>query len=751
MPARFLSRLYVLSFAVAACAIALLVAASRAGTMNGRQSVLPNGWAIWSPNDLSVQTGTMPQGAALSADGKVLAVVESGYNPAALALYETPTLRQVKRITLPGAFGRPRWNGNHILVAGANADAVFDVDSITWAARKIALPAKSYPVAIALAGNRLAVATDGDGSVRIGTVAGIASARPIHIGDHPAEMSFSNDGTKLFVPVRSANYVVSVDATSLAQRRIPAGLHPTDTLVAGDELYVAQSDDDTVGIYNARSGTRVTNVFVGNGSEQAGTTGASPNALASSGSDVFVSLGAANQIAVIRNHEVVAHVAAGWYPTDVVPALGRLYVLNGKGEGTRPNPFFDPKGKSDRDYVAAIQFGSIRAVPFPDKAATQQNPQGSIGWSDPPGNSIVHKDGPIKHVFFILKENRSYDQVLGDMPQGNGDRALVWFGKRVTPNQHAVAAQFGLFDNAYASGEVSASGHNWADAAFANDYVERYWPSIYGNRNNAGDLNDGVGAAVPHQGYLWDAARRAHVSFRDYGEITSSPSGIPSGPLTKLLANRFDPHYVSWNLDYSDLDRVKEWRREFDAFIRNGNLPQFEYIWLPNDHTYGSRAGKLTPVALVAQNDYAVGQMVQTISHSPVWRSSAIFITEDDAQDGPDHVSAQRTTLYVISPYAARGVHHEHYSTLSIDRTIEILLGMEPLSTYDAKAVPLYAAFSATASQKPFDAIPPQVDIHARNSKVAYGAHLSARLDFNRPDAASAGTLMKILARNHNR
>jgi hypothetical protein len=215
------------------------------------------------------------------------------------------------------------------------------------------------------------------------------------------------------------------------------------------------------------------------------------------------------------------------------------------------------------------------------------------------------------------------------------------------------------------------------------------------------------------------------------------------------LGTRFDPHYVAWNLDYSDLARYGEWKREFDRFVATNSVPQFEFMWLPNDHTAGTRPGKLTPAAYVATNDYAVGLIVSAISHSPIWSSSAVFITEDDAQDGADHVSDQRSTLYVVSPYASGGVIHEHYSTVSVLRTIELLLGMQPLSNYDASAAPLYAAFDSTPNLAPFDATAPKIDVHARNSITSFAAPISERLDFSRPDANPPGVLARILAHAH--
>jgi DNA-binding beta-propeller fold protein YncE len=697
-------------------------------------SVLPNGWVLLPPADTVIQTGTMPQGAAASPDGSRLAVVESGFNPPALTLYATPNLQLIRRVALTGAYGRPLWTNRGILVAGANADAIFDVDPTTGSVRKIALPHGSYPIAVAQSHGIVAVATDGDGSVRIAKLNGLRNARSIHIGHQLGNMAFSKEGTKLFVVIRSDSYVAEVNVRTGAVRRIRTGLHPSDVLVLGGKLYVAQSDADTVGEYDTATGARLADIFVGS---MPHAIGSSPNALAAQGNSIFATLGAANEVAVLRNGRVTKRLPAGWYPTDAVPLHDQLYVIDGKGEGTKANPDFNVMSRSDHDYIAAIQYGSIRMIEL-NGAAPPPNPQGAQGAGAPsPSETIVRAGGPIQHVFFILKENRTYDQILGDMPQGNGDPKLVYFGARVTPNQHALAERFGLFDNFYASGEVSDSGHNWADAAFANDYVERMWPSIYGGRNDKDEMLTGVGAGVPAAGYMWDAARRAGVTFRDYGEVALGRAvDVHPASTAPSIGERFDPHYVGWNLDYSDLDRYKEWKREFDDFLATGTLPQLEYIWLPGDHTSGTRAGKLTPAAYIATNDYAVGLIIAAISHSKIWSSSAVFITEDDAQDGADHVSDQRTTLYIASPYAKGGLVHEHFSTVSVLKTIELLLGMKALSSYDATAVSLYDAFGSTANLAPFDAIPYKIDITTRNAKVAYGSQVSDRLDFSRPDAA---------------
>ncbi|MBV9057304.1 MAG: bifunctional YncE family protein/alkaline phosphatase family protein [Candidatus Eremiobacteraeota bacterium] len=714
--------------------------------------VVPNGWHIAKPQNLMRLTGTMPQGEAASPDAKEIAVVASGFNPPALEVYRARDLAQIASVPLKGAFGRPIWlDATHVLVAGANADAIFNVDTTTRIAAEIKLSKNTYPTAIAVSGGTFAVATDDDESVRIGTLETLASARPVRIGGHVGGLAFSSDGKTLFASNRSSNVVEAIDAQSLAARPIGTRLHPSDLLVRGNTLYVAESDDDTVGIYDTATGRTIQRIFVGDRTTGAQLIGASPNALAMRDQTLFVTLGAANSLAVIQNGRVTRRLPTGWYPTDVLPIGSRLFVLDGKGEGTRPNPNFNAKRRDFHDYVASIQYGSIRVIDTARDSLTNGNPLGVPGWRNDPPQTLLRKGGPIRHVFFILKENRSYDQVLGDVAGANGDKRLTWFDARVTPNQHALAERFGIFDNMYASGEVSESGHNWADAAFDNDYVERVWPMTYGDRGSLiDDSLSGEGAPLSHNGYIWQEARAAGISFRDYGELTDTPNlantGRSSAP---SLEGLYDPQYVGWNLDYSDFDRVKEWRREFNAFVKRGTVPALEYIWLPNDHTAGSRPGMLTPLSYVATNDYALAQMVETISRSSIWKSSAIFITEDDAQAGPDHVSAQRTTLFIASPYATGGLHHGHYSTVSVLRTMELILGLKPLSTYDAMALPLYAAFGTTAHLQPYTAVAPRVSLTDRNQRVAYGAAVSARLDFTRPDAANPVLLTNILAHNH--
>jgi hypothetical protein len=358
---------------------------------------------------------------------------------------------------------------------------------------------------------------------------------------------------------------------------------------------------------------------------------------------------------------------------------------------------------------------------------------------------------PIKHVFYVIKENRTYDQVLGDMPEGNGDSSLTFFGEKVTPNLHALARQFVLLDNFYVDAEVSADGHNWSMAAYATDYVEKTWPTMYGSRGGDFDFGPGTRISSPSSGYIWDNCKAHNVTYRDYGEAVNVPEkvGDPNTAMTAGLEGHVCLDYRGFDMDYSDLDREAVWEREFDAFERDGGLPQFNLVYFPNDHTNGTAKGKGTPRSFAAQNDLAVGKFIDRLSKSKYWKESAVFIVEDDAQSGSDHVDAHRTTAFVISPYAKhRYVDHTMYSTSGLVGTIERILGLPPMTQYDAAATPMVNAFTVEGDFSQYNYIPAIIDLEEQNLASAYGAKESEAMDFSRPDKINEAVLNEILWRS---
>jgi len=694
----------------------------------------------------------MPQGLSLSPDGSMLALVESGVPAPALIIVDLPSLHE-HAFPLQGGFGKPVWLDNaHVAVAGANDDAILQIAARTGTMTKTRTGSGTWPVAVAARNGKVVGAVnDGNATVRVGT-------SDVRVGNHPSDIAVSPDGKTLYASVREPSSVAVIDVASHAiLTRIPVGLHPSALALSQDglRLYVAESDDDSLAVIETRTRAVLRHIPLGLHTTRLSGYGASPNAIALRGADVFVSLGAENAVAIVRGNRVVERIPAGWYPTGVaVGRDGTLYVANGKGEGAPSNPQFNPLHHDSPGYVGDITTGSLRIVPHGAYANAVTETQAVIAaaapeWTAPPdAQTVVRANGPIKHVIYIIKENRSYDQVLGDLGGGaDGDATLTMFGRSITPNQHAIAQRFGVFDNAYTDAQVSANGHNWTDAGFANDYVERFWPPNYGGRRDLYDFLTAGDPDVPHGGYLWDAAKRAGISYRDYGESIEFTHRLKIGVNTfPGLAGHFDPQFVGWDLQTSDSDRFAEWQREFNGFVAHDNLPQLEIIYFPNDHTAGTHPGMITPKGYVAMNDWVVGRLVDAVSHSKYWQSAAIFVLEDDAQNGPDHVSDQRSTFYIASPYARGGVRHAHYSTTSFVHTIELLLGLKPLSVYDAAARPLYDAFAISpVNAQPYAAIEPSVDMHATNSAAAYDAAISAKLDFSHPDAVDPRVLTDII------
>ena len=741
--------------------LSLLFALGIAGATATRAIWLPTDWTLTPPSGAVSTTGTMPQGLALSPDGSKIAVVESGVNPPALRILAASDLKTLRVVSLKDDFGTPVWAGNFVYVPGASADSVFVVDADTGKVASVTSP--GYPAALALDGPRLMVAHDlaDDVTIHAGcvdvfsiqangacSIRSAAAVRRVTTGAHPAALAFVSRDRTLYVANRGEATITHIISETKTQT-IAVDLHPAALALSpdGSKLYVACTDADTIDVLDTKTDAVVARIDVGLPQGR----GASPNALAvASDGTLYASLGAENAVAEIRGDRVIARAPAGWYPTGVAVDATTVYVSNGRGEGSRANPGFRPERHHDPEYVASAMTGSVRAIARSTFDATSTG-EVTAGMPVPvatPAQTVVRTGGPITHVIYIIKENRTYDQVLGDLPIGDGDPKLAWFGKDITPNDHAIAMRFGVFDRTFTDAQVSANGHNWSTAAFANDYLERFWPPNYGGRRKQYDFEDGATASVPGTGYLWDDADRHGVSLRDYGEFVTDPAN-PGGLYTTHMAGligKIDGRFPGFDLRISDELRVDEWQREFEQYVRNGNLPALVIVRLPNDHTSGTYPGAWTPQSYVAQNDHALGRIVDVVSHSRYWASTAIFAIEDDSQNGPDHVDDQRTTFYLASPYAAPGVHHAHYTTSSVLRTIELLLGLPPMTIYDTLAPPMYDAFSLQPDLRPYDAIAPKIDDTVKNTPRAYGAAASMRMDFRDADAADPRVLNDILA-----
>jgi hypothetical protein len=455
-------------------------------------------------------------------------------------------------------------------------------------------------------------------------------------------------------------------------------------------------------------------------------------------------------------------IPVGWYPTSVRVIGKKIFVANGKGFTSFANPLGPqpiatnvkseshlgeaPARNSRLQYIGSLMKGTLSIIdqPKPKELAllskkvyenTPYKKEKELNADGEVGNPIPMKVGdpsPIKYVFYVLKENRTYDQVFGDMPEGNGDKSLCLFGEKYTPNQHKLSREYTLFDNFYVDAEVSADGHNWSMGAHANDYLEKTWPTGYGRR---GGVTEGMGRreiANNRDGFIWDFCKRKGVSYRTYGVFADDNKGNIPALDKDHVCSYFTGYY---NQKIKDTTRVGQWRRDFDSLIAINAVPALNTIRLGADHTQGLSVGKPTPYACVADNDLAVGMLVEHISNSPIWEKSAIFVLEDDAQNGPDHVDAHRSTALVISPYTKRkNVDHTMYSTSGMLRTIELILGLPPMSQYDAGATPMYRSFTSNPDFSRYQSVPVDVDLDEVNKLASRWSKISDTFDFAEVD-----------------
>jgi DNA-binding beta-propeller fold protein YncE len=562
--------------------------------------------------------------------------------------------------------------------------------------------------------------------------------------------------------------------------------HPNEMALtkSGKYLFVANANRNTVTVFDADGGRALETLSAA--LYPASPPGSTPNSLALSPDEkmLFVANADNNNIAVFDvsmpgKGRSLGFIPVGWYPTSVrvTPDGKRLLVANGKGIISKANPLGPQPGKDPsaniREYIGGLFRGTLSLIDLPKRKPFEEQLQtytaqayrcsplradAGVTASRPVDNPVPLRPGdptPIKYCIYIIKENRTYDQVLGDLPQGNGDPKLCLFSEKVTPNHHKLARDFVLLDNFYVESEVSADGHEWSMGAYATDFVEKSWPLSYGHSKKHGKYvypSEGrFRVAEPAGGYLWDRAREAGASYRSYGEFSNNgkTTNEPCTTRVKTLEGHFDPWFRSFDLDYSDLKRAERFIAELQRFETEGDMPRLQIVRLPNDHTSGTTVDKLTPTAYVAENDLAFGMVVEAVSKSKFWPQTAIFVVEDDAQNGPDHVDAHRTIAFVISPYVRRGaVDSTMYSTSSMLRTMELILGLKPMSQFDAAATPMFDSFQPTPDSRPYESLPAHADLNERNTKTAWGGEQSRKMDFAKEDAADDLLLNEVIWRS---
>jgi YVTN family beta-propeller protein len=775
--------------------------AEKPGRQGGGSVLLPNGWRI-APAGRHLMVGDLPLAMVESRDGRYLIVTNNGHARPTLTVVDLERLHLKSRLPLDHAWLGLAWHpeGKRLYSSGAGGSTV---DEILFAdgtltrgtSFRLAQPApESFVggVAVAPDGSRLfAVQVLGQTLSAIDLARGGVVAT-VALPAEPYTCLVSPDGRTLFVSLWGGSKVLLFDTATLEPRgEIAVGEHPNAMVLSRDgaRLFVACANTNAVWVVDLAA--RTAREQIGIALFPGAPPGSTPNALdlSADGKTLLVANADNNTVAVVDveqagRSEVEGFIPTGWYPTAVrFSGDGRrILVLSGKGLTSMANPRGPQPGVADTpgQYVGGMLTGALSVVDLPDAKAlaahtrkvyaltpyadaTRLAPAGA-----PPGSPIPARVGapsPIKHVFYVVRENRTYDQVFGDVEKGNGDPNLTLFGEDVTPNAHALAREFVLFDNFYVDAEVSYDGHSFSTAAYATDFTEKVWPMNYGRRG-AKYLSEGGGEnrnaygniTAPAQGYIWDACKRAGVSVRSYGEFavryaearahdTGRDTG--EGEVTASvpgLEGLVHPSYPPWDMMVPDNRRIDVWLEEFRKFEAEGGLPRLSILRLGNDHTAGTRPGYPTPRAMVAENDLALGRMVEAVSKSRFWKESAIFVLEDDAQNGPDHVDAHRSIALVVSPYTRRGaLDSTLYTTSGMLRTIELILGLPPMSQYDAAATPMYGAFQPKPVLTPFTKREARVPLDEMNAPGAPGAAASLAMNMEEADRAPDLELNEII------
>jgi sugar lactone lactonase YvrE len=694
-------------------------------------------------------------------------------------------------------------DGKELYVSGGNEDAVFCYswkDGVATFARKIPLaekkadkPATSYPAGLAVSrrGNLLYVAENVANSLAVMDPASGQVAQRLPTDHYPYAVVVAGDG-RVYVSAWGAQTVSifrqRADGTLTNDGRLKVGFRPSALLVnaSGSRLYAALAGTDQIAVVDTRR-KRVLR-YLSDTAPGAPAEGSTPNALALSRdeSKLYVAEGDNNAVAVFNvsaeksasdvsaeksasdvsaersasdvsakrsatpsamgKNQLLGRVPTDWYPTALLETEKQLLVLSGKGHGSHANPDGPIPGTSPfarpLGYALGMLNGTLRTLPSELSASTlaqySQRVAAANNWGQ---RQAKRAYPPFKHVLYIIKENRTYDQVFGDLPEGDGDASLVFFGKDSTPNHRALAMRFGLFDRFFTNAEVSSQGHIWSTAGYVTDYGEKTVPSMYSDRRE--DV-DGEESDEPASGFLWTLAAKKGIWFRDYGEMVNSADG--GWPVTqKELVADICPTYIPFDMKTSDQKRADAWIAELNQFVQEGAMPQLEVMHLAGDHTAGGRAGLRTPRAFVADNDLALGRIVEALSKSPFWKDTVVFVLEDDAQSGPDHVDSHRSPFLAISAYSRPGTIHRFANTTDVVAAIEDILGLGRLSKFDYFSRSLADVFAATPDLAPYQAVTPTANLEELNPAHTAAAILSQDLDFSRPDRVNDELFNRIL------
>jgi DNA-binding beta-propeller fold protein YncE len=768
--------------------------------------LLSTGWRI-QPVGTQVPLDTLPMSSAVSRDGKFLLVLNGGYRPPAISVLAVDGMKEIGKVPVADGWLGLAFSpdGTRVYVGGGSKYCVYEFsfssDGQLKPARELDVSPGARPGEMDFIGD-VAVSPDGqsilaadlyhDSVVVFDTRTGRATQH-YKTGRRPYRILFAPDGKNYLVSSWAEGVVYMHDArTGGETTRLRLGPHTTDMVLSDRKVSDDDGDEQKAWRYRffvaAANTNSVFSVSVNDGNslkleetlnlamtprQPAGMT---PSGLALSPDQqrLFIACSDANVVAVVDISEdrgrVEGFIPSGWYPTAtrMLPD-GRVLILNGRGVASYPSSYVGPRAADTpanrQEYVGYKQTGTLSVIdPLTDESLDQYTAaaMGLTPYRDAQldaasaGDSVIvsrpGRPSAIQHVIYIIKENRTYDQVFGKLGKGNGDPSLTLFDESAAPNHYKLAREFVLFDNFYVNADVSADGHNWAMAGIAPDYAQRMWPNNYGGRSPYYGFEGGEPANLPPAGYLWTNAIAAGLTVSNYGEFSENkkqagPDGIQidhvRDPSLQGITNL---RYRGFDLDYPDAERAKVFLADLKQFEASGQMPSLMILSLPNDHTNGTTPGKLTPLALFADNDYALGMIVEGVSKTRFWGSTAIFAIEDDAQNGPDHVDSHRSILLAISPFTHRGaIDSSMYNQSSVLRTIELILGLRPMTQFDAAAHPLTAVFAATGDAAPYAAENPRIPLTTRIPVGAAKAERSEKMNFQAADQIDDDELNAIL------
>jgi YVTN family beta-propeller protein len=756
--------------------------------LNAKRITLPNGWNL-TPVGKSLPLGDLPLNMVISQSGKYMAVTNNGQSTQTIQLFDAKKEKQLDQVVIAKSWYGLKFssdekklyasggNDNRILLYSIVANKLILTDSFPLAEKgKAVVSPAGIDVDETL--QILYTVTKENKSLYLVDLKTKSILQKIQLPSEAYSCILSPDKSVLYISCWGCDKVLVFDTqTQQIKNSIAVGDNPNELCLSkkGNWLFVANSNDNSVSVINTINNKVVETLNAA--LYPNAPSGSTTNGLALSNDEktLYIANADNNCLSVFDVSKPgqsfsKGFIPVGWYPTNVKTLGKKIFVANGKGFSSMANPYGPSPLRSKEaviyqqgdtskpmgvQYIAGLFKGTMSIISVPSKKQlsiysqavytnTPYSKKRETATDGMAGNPIPMKVGetsPIKYVFYVIKENRTYDQVLGDVKNGNGDTSLVLFGEKITPNQHNLVNQFVLLDNFYVDAEVSADGHNWSMGAYSTDYLEKTWPTNYGGRGGRYDAEGNRDIANNKDGFIWDHCKRNNVSYRTYGEFADNgKANIPS------LKNNMCNYYDGFNMSVKDSVRFTQWKRDFDSLLSVNKIPQFNTVRFGDDHTEGLRKGRPTPFAHVADNDLAVGMFIEYLSQSTIWNETAIFILEDDAQNGADHVDAHRSTAYLAGGFVKRNfVDHTMYSTSSMLRTMELILGMPPMTQYDAAAIPMWRCFDNLPAKSDYKAVLPMVDRNEKNTAINEWQRLSDSYNFAKEDAIPDDQFNEVL------